>query len=68
MSYCILITCQAIFLELSLNVISNEQNLLQSKFINSMILDFLMLSRIELKTFCVLGRRGNRYSTAPELS
>ena len=27
MSHCILITCQAIFLELSLNVISNEQNL-----------------------------------------
>ena len=28
-----------------------------------------MLSRIELKTFCVLGRHHNRYTTAPaELS
>ena len=26
-----------------------------------------MLSRIELKAFCVLGRRDNRYTTAPEL-
>ena len=41
----------------------------RSIFINSMILDFLMLSRIELKTFCVLGRHHNRYTTAPaELS
>ena len=40
----------------------------QSIFINSMKLDFLMLARIELKAFCVYGRRDNRYTTAPELS
>ena len=40
----------------------------QSIFINAMILEVLMLSRIELKTFCVLGRHNNRYTTAPELS
>ena len=33
-----------------------------------MLVDFLMLSRTELETFCVLGRRDNRYTTAPELS
>ena len=40
----------------------------QSIFINSMILHFLMLSRIELETFCVYVRRDNCYTTAPELS
>ena len=32
-----------------------------------MIIDSLMLSRTELETCCVLGRRDNRYTTAPEL-
>ena len=39
----------------------------QSWFI-IVLIDSLMLSRIELETFCVLGRRDNRYTTAPELS
>ena len=39
----------------------------QSIFINSMKLDFLIVSRIELKAFCVSGRRDNRYPTALEL-
>ena len=33
-----------------------------------MTVDFLMLSRIDLETFCILGRRDNRYITAPEVA
>ena len=39
----------------------------QSIFINSMKLDILTLSRIELKAFCVSGRRDNRCTTALDL-
>ena len=68
MSYCYFVTCQAIFLELVLPYFAMNKIFVQFLFINSMNLDFLMLSRIELKTFYMKGRRDNRYTTAPEFA
>ena len=68
MSYCNFITCQAIFLELVLPYFAMNKIFVQFLFINSVKLDFLLLSRIELETFCVYGRRDNRYTRASELT
>ena len=67
MSYCNSTTCQAIFLELVLPYFAMKKIFVQFLFINSVKLDFLMLSRIDLENFCMIGRRANRYATAPEL-
>ena len=56
------------FLESVLPYFPMNKIFVQSIFINSMKLDFLMLSRIELESLCVKGRRASRYTTAPELS
>ena len=53
MSYCNSVKCQAIFLELALPYFALNKIFVQFLFINSMKLDFLMLSRIALETFCV---------------
>ena len=68
LSYCNFITCQAIFLELVLPYFAMNKIFVQFLFINSVKLDFLLLSRIEPETFCVYGRRDNRYTRASELS
>ena len=57
------------FSGVSWNIIFNEQNVCTVIWFNIfIIIDLLMLSRIELETFYELGTRDNRYTTAPELS
>ena len=53
MSYSNSVKCQAILLELVLPYFAMNEIFVQFLFIISMKLDFLMLSRIELETFCV---------------
>ena len=68
MSYSNSVKCQAILLELALPYFAMNKIFVQFLFINSMKLDFLILSRIELETFCVYGRHDNRYTRASELT
>ena len=50
------------------SIVSSEQNFCTIVFFVFITIDFLKLSRIKLETFCVLGRRVNRYTTAPDLA
>ena len=49
-------------------MIFNEQNVSTVLIHHFMIIDSLMLSRTELETCCVLGRRDNRYTTALQIT
>ena len=66
MSLSIFVTCQAIFLELVKFYFQRTKWVYSHLIHHFMIIDSLMLSRTELETCCVLGRRDNRYTTAPE--